>query len=517
MLPWACGLHPRPNMEEDIHTIDSEAINYNLMKSNFVFMKTKHCILSVLFALLFTLGTSVQAQVAGPSTICPNETVFYTWTGTIANNCSFNSWYSSNPTDVYVNGTTYDATVYAYDIGPSSFVLSHRNYCSANNETVPVIATKTINVNGVGVVGLTSTLTSIPCSSAAQTFTVTASSVNANFYVWTVSGGGSIANATNGSVVTITKPASCSGSITVSCTAKRSECGSYIGKSATLTIPVSAPLPSAIAGPEALCGGTSATYSVAAGPNSCWSYNWYFSSGASGMTISNPNIPNPTISAIAGVSEGVRVLKCTISACGQSVTLSYLIVVCPSVDAPTDIYASRLGLGSCYWKFTATSSCAWKYQFQINGGTILTLSGPSTAILISPGSYTVKARIVNGCGTSPWRTESFTLAPFPSPCMYKTGGEPAESEIVDGVLVPEVDFAIMPNPSQGLENLQVSCSESLVGGTFEVYNMAGARMLQADVKEMQFGFSTEGLARGLYFCRITKGQELLVRKLVITE
>jgi Secretion system C-terminal sorting domain len=486
------------------------------MKSNF-FMKTKYWILSAFFALQITFGGLAEAQIAGPSTICPNVDVLYTWSGNIGPDCSFYRWDASNG-NVFYNafGSSTSTTVYSNDIGPSSFVLSHTVNCTVGNTVTSSVATKTISVNGVGDVGLTSSLTSIACSASPQTFTVTASSVNANFYVWTVSGGGSIVNPTNGNVVTIAKPASCSGPITVIGRAKRSECSSYLGRATSITIPVTAAMPSVIAGPDALCGNTSAVFSVAAGPNTCWTYNWFFSPATSGMTISNPNVANPTISAVAGIAGGVRTLKCTITACGQSVTLTHNLNVCPSIEAPSDIFASRQG-GTCYWKFTATSTCAQFYQFQINNGSILSLTSSSTALLTMPGSYTVKARIVNGCGTSAWRTESFTLSPFPSPCMWKTAGDLAVAEEVEGVLVPDVDFAIMPNPAKGLANLQVSCSESLVGGTFEVFNIAGARMLQTEVQETQFGFATGQLERGLYYCRITKGQELIVRKLVITE
>lgn len=489
-------------------------------------MKTKLKAFTAICALFLAFGSFCSAQVTGPSPICPGQTYTYYWTGELAANCTYDHWEASNSM-VYVGGGASNSLVSSPDIGSSSFTLSYYKVCSTGSGTNqdPIVYTtssagsKVITVNGVENVVLTPSISSLACNTTSQTFTVTAGSTNANLYVWSISGGGTIPTPTNGSVVTIVKPASCSSAITVYCTAKRSDCAGYSGRSSSITIPVSAALPTTISGLSSMCSTSSNTYSVTAGPNSCWTYNWYFSSGGTGMVISNPSSSTTSISYGAGASPGNKVLNCTINACGRSILLTKNINICAAVAAPTDIAYSRQGT-TCYYKFTTPAVCADYYEWQVNNGPIESNAG-NILTPYEPGTYTVKVRIVNGCGTSAWRTETWTLGGGWTGCMWKSAPGEVDHEITADPQAAasneSLDFAIIPNPTGGSRNVEIQCAAELVGGTIELYGINGAKIFAGKVEATHFSLNTASIESGLYICRIINGEKMVTRKLVVTE
>jgi hypothetical protein len=500
---------------------------------NLSIMKFKFIALCSFVALFFTLSSAFGQNIIGATSVCPYGWYEYGMSG-LNNNCSIRSW-SVNNNDVTLNDNGTFASLSAPPFGaPGSFVLSAAVTCTTGQGTKksPYVYTNTtyqatILVNAVGNVTLSSSINSLTCG-PAQTFLVTATSANANRYNWGVIGG-TIVTASNSNTVLIAKPA-CATSVTVTCTAYREECLSYVGQSTTYTLNLATTnLPSTITGPDGLCTtgpNSSAVYSLPTGPTGCTTYNWYFYPAEPGITISDPSASNPTVSITGPTTSGIRYLKCDISACGEGKTLLKRISVCPDNSPPANIYATQAG-NTCYYQFNATGSCGSTWEWQINNGPIQSRINPFIA-LFEAGFYTVKVRTINACGTSSWRTKTFNLGPVNNvpPCMWKTDPNatydaPGEEELA-ALMMEElhpkaVEFSIAPNPGQSDQDINIHCSDELVGGILEVYNIAGSKLMQKQVNNISFSVPVSDLKSGLYFFRIRYGDKLVAHKFVLTD
>lgn len=490
-------------------------------------MKIKLIALCSVVIFFCTISLSQGQTIVGVTSICPDEWHNYGMND-LPSHCSIRSW-SANSNKVILNDNGTTAALACADIGaPGTFELSAAVTCTtgSGSEKDPYVYTNTtyqvtITVNGVGEVTLTPSINNLTCG-PEQTFTVTASSANANQYNWGVIGG-SIVTQTNSNTVVISKPA-CENSIIVTCNAYRQECLGYPGESGSYTIKVGGVnLPNSISGPDGLCAtgpNSSASYHVAAGPNSCWTYNWYFNPADPGLSITNPNSPNPTISVTGPTNSGFKYLKCDVAACGKGKTIGKRISICQDDSPPSNIYASQAG-NTCYHQFNASGTCGSTWEWQINNGPIQSTINPFIA-LFETGFYTVKVRVINACGTSGWRTKTFNLQPISNnpPCMWKTDPNatyqvPSDESLAAG-LQDGLTFDMAPNPGQSDQEISIDCSEELVGGVLEVYNIAGSKLMERGVNHTSFSFPISKLGGGLYFFRIRHGDLLVARKFVVT-
>lgn len=492
-------------------------------------MKIKLIALCSVIFFFCAFSSAISQNIVGATSICPYDWYQYGIPG-LNNNCEIKSW-SVSSTDVVLNDNGNFASLSASPIGsPGSFVLTARVTCTTGDgsDKNPYVYTHTnyqltIAVNGVGDVTLTPSIDGLLCG-PEQSFMVTATSANANRYNWGVVGG-TIVTPTNSNTVTITKPA-CQNSIVVTCTAFRQECLAYAGKSTDYTIKLSpTPLPSTITGPDGLCTSgpnSSAVYSISGSSSACVTYNWYFYPVESGITISDPNVSNPNVSVTGPTNNGIKYLKCDISACGDSKTILKRISICQDNSAPANIYASQAG-NTCYYQFNASGSCGSTWEWQINNGPIQSTINPFIA-LFEASFYTVKVRTINACGTSGWRTKTFNLQPISNnpPCMWKadpneTIHEAPSEEVRTALMMEGLEFSIAPNPGRSNQEISIHCSDELVGGVLEVYNMAGSKLLQKEVNNISFKIPVSSLANGLYFFRIRHGDQLVARKFVLSE
>lgn len=473
-----------------------------------------------LFLLAMVFSVAIKAAgITGPTEVCAlSGLYYYSLNTTPANGCSV-SWSSSHPGITVITTPTWSSTNVSFSNPPNgnqAVTLTAVVTCpkEGGKGTTSTSYNIVVVVKGVGPVSLVPSIPSIPCNrSFTYSFQVSASASQADSYEWTVSGG--TFTPTTGSQITITKP-ECGTGITVTCKARRSDCGTNLFTSTSIVVPVATvSLPTAINGPDALCGtgaNSSAVYTVDLG-HSCALYNWYFDPPTSAITISNPNSGAPTLSASASSAEGYKYLHCSFTACGQTTTLHKRITVCQSVATPTNVWASQLG-NTCYYKFEVESGCAESWEWDISGFPPFSTTLPELNYPFDPGIYTVKVRAINGCGTSAYFTKSFNLPVINNnpPCMYKTR---AEVEEAYGFKPATQKLSIYPNPSNGMQAIKIVCDESLLGGSLQIIDISGKSIYAQDMNRLELQLLTQELGRGIYFCVIQKGDTRITQKFVI--
>jgi len=192
--------------------------------------------------------------------------------------------------------------------------------------------------------------------------------------------------------------------------------GGCVGAPFTVDVTVgAAPAAPVISGPNALCGLTSAIYTVAAVPEAT-SYVWTVPTGTTGMTItSGQGTTSLHVSISAGTVSGD--VTCTaVNNCGSSVTTAYAVTKKPAVPGAITGPTSTCGQTSATYSvapvFGATS-----YIWTLPAG--MTASGASnlnsiTVNIASAFIYgQVKVSAVNACGN------------VPGTGLYITGNSPA--------------------------------------------------------------------------------------------
>lgn len=204
---------------------------------------------------------------------------------------------------------------------------------------------------------------------------------------WTVSGGTIIAN--NGSTITVDwnqfAPATFPGSVSVT-----TGCGGVCGNSATLNVPVlwdNIP----ISGPNPVCVGTTATYSLPALPGTF--YNWNVS-GVGGVIIS-PSINTPSITVDWGNAPGIGTINCTysnpFSECSGDTTLMVNVKDKFAISGPSQVCQ---GVPGNVYMVTSGGTANWSVSPGVAGThyTITPGTGVATSInWLIPGNYTVTA------------------------------------------------------------------------------------------------------------------------------
>ena len=206
-------------------------------------------------------------------------------------------------------------------------------------------------------------------------------------YNWTVNGGTIIAN--NGSTITVdwnqSAPATFPGSVSVT-----TGCGGVCGNSATLNVPVlwdNIP----INGPNSVCVGTTATYSLPAMPGTFYTWNV---SGAGGVIIS-PNLNTPSITVDWGNAPGIGTISCSysnpFSGCDGDTTLVVNVKNKFTISGPSQVCE---GVPGNVYLVTSGGTATWTVSSGTAGTdyTISSTTGVLTAVnWLTPGSYTVMA------------------------------------------------------------------------------------------------------------------------------
>jgi hypothetical protein len=107
----------------------------------------------------------------------------------------------------------------------------------------------------------------------------------------------------------------------------------------------------------------------------------------------------------------------------------------------------------------------------------------------------------------------FTLLAGCFPAFSQEVEVSSENEIIavsQKRLAAEMEINLYPNPCNGL--FFISAREGL---TIEVFNYAGMRIFEGSALPSSQTFTIEGLTSGVYLCRVSEGENVVVKRVVV--
>ncbi len=327
--------------------------------------------------------TTTPAQppsIAGSTTVCANSVNTYsvtpiagatsytwtipgTWTGTSTTN--------SISTTADVNG------------GTISVIANNACFSSASQSTT--IAINTAPAMPAAISGNTTI-----CESSAQTFSVGAVT-GATSYTWALPGGWSGTSATPSISPTV---GSASGTISVTA---NNTCGSSTAQTQSITVNPLPAFPSAIAGNNSICAGTSQLYYVGAAANAA-SYTWTIPGGWSGSSITD------SIN-VATLNTGGTVSVVSNNGCGSSSAQTLAISVTSIPSTPLAISGSTSLCATTATSYSvAPVNGAASYTWSLPAGWPGTSSTNSINTTSGTAGGTITVTADNACGSSTAQT-----------------------------------------------------------------------------------------------------------------
>ena len=107
----------------------------------------------------------------------------------------------------------------------------------------------------------------------------------------------------------------------------------------------------------------------------------------------------------------------------------------------------------------------------------------------------------------------FTVLVVSSPVFSQEVEVSSENEIIavrQKRLSAEMEINLYPNPCNG--RFFISAREGL---TIEVFNYAGMRIFEGSALEASEVLTIEGLAAGVYLCRVSEGEDVVVKRVFV--
>lgn len=272
-------------------------------------------------------------------------------------------------TPVLSGTTTYYATSYEKFVG-----------CESSGR-LPVRAI----ISPLTVITVHPTSTSV-CEGDLTSFAVVASGAGTLSYQWELSSNGGtswtpIGGATAASYSLTASPAL--QGYQYHCIATSATCGSATSSAATLSVNLKPAIPTAITGPDAACGGSSASFSIAAVPGAT-GYSWMAEEGS---ITSGQGTTQVAVHLLAGGSETIFVSAT--NGCGAGPTQNKPVTVTPIPSIPTGADASRCGAGSVTLNaaFGSNGNAIRWYSTSTGGSPLATVSSYETPALSSTTTY----------------------------------------------------------------------------------------------------------------------------------
>jgi hypothetical protein len=289
----------------------------------------------------------------------------------------------------------------------------------------------------------------------------------------------------NGTAITgatsATYTANAAGSYTV--VASASGCSSDPSTATTVTVnpaPATPTITVAAGGSTSICQGSSVILNgVSATPGV--TYAWF---------LNSTPITGATSASYTATQAGDYTVTATASGCPSPASAATTVTVNPTPATPT---VSLTG------NTLTASATTGTYQWYSVAGTTLTPVPGATSATFTPtanGSYTVVVT-VNGC-------ESDAAAATP---------------VVLGIssLAPGQHVSIFPNPNAGVFEVQLTGFEK--EATIQISNITGQVIatekvaLTANITSRTFNL--HGLAKGIYLLKVTSGNNLTYRKVIL--
>ena len=331
-----------------------------------------------------TTTPAQPAFVVGSTTICANSVNTYSvtpiagatsYTWTIPGTWSGTSTTNSISTTADVNG------------GTVSVIANNACFSGPSQST-------TIGVNTTPAMPAAITGNTTICQSSAQSFSVGAVS-GATSYTWTLPSGWS-----GTSTATSISPTVGSASGTISVTANNS-CGSSTAQTQSITVNPLPAMPSAIAGNNSICSGTSQLYFVSAAANAA-SYTWTIPGGWSGSSTTD------SIN-VSTINTGGTMSVVSNNGCGSSSAQTLAISVTSIPTTPLSISGSTSLCGATVTSYSvAPVSGAASYTWSLPAGWPGTSSTNSINTTSGATGGTISVTADNACGSSTAQTINVT-------------------------------------------------------------------------------------------------------------
>lgn len=230
----------------------------------------------------------------------------------------------------------------------------------------------------------------------------------ATSYTWTVPTGATINFGQNSSGINVSWPAGSGGEV---CVVANNNCGSSDQVCLDMEVNI-APSPGAPQGPDTLCVGDNATYSVAA-LDDVTAYNWTVSSSGSIQSGQNTN----EIDVIWNAPGLVQACISTQSACGPSAQFCHPSFVIATPQTPNMVGSMTACAGTTGTYTINQVAGATTYTWTVDGGTIISGQG-STSIQVlwdnNASTGSVCAEASNRCGESSPACINVTLGAAPA-------------------------------------------------------------------------------------------------------
>jgi len=256
------------------------------------------------------------------------------------------------------------------------------------------------------------------CGGTTHTYSISAVS-GATSYTWTLPSGWSGSSTTT----SISATAGTSGG-TISVIANN-DCGSSPARTKTVSVTNIPAQPGTISGPNAVCQGSTHTFSISA-VSGATSYTWTLPSGWSGSSTTT------SISATAGSSGGIMWVTAN-NSCGSSTPRTKSVTVIPALSQPGPISGlSTVNQGSTHAYSISPVSGATSYQWVLPSGWSGSSSTTSISATAGASGGFMYVRATNSCFNSPWRSKGVTVIPT-NTSVQNVVITPGQSECYDAV------------------------------------------------------------------------------------
>ncbi len=352
----------------------------------------------------FTVDVTVGAApampvISGPSVVCNLNTA--TYSVAIVPEATTYTW--TVPTGVTGMTITSGQGTTTITVNISAGTVIGNVTCTASNncgssQTASMAVTKKPAVPGP-ISGPTST-----CGQTSATYFI-ASVFGATSYAWTVPAGMTITSGQGGLTITVSISSTfVSGLVKVSAV---NACGNVPGISLLVfgNVP---PIPVSISGPTAVCGLTSATYSVPAVAGAT-GYNWTITGAG---TIVGSNTGSSVTVALSGTSPGTISCSAT-NVCGTGTPRSLNLTTTPATPGTISGPTVACGLFTATYTVPAVAGTTYNWTLQTAVGCFGTSfpGGPQTAtgttvtVAFSPNFMNAMSGVLSvtattQCGTS---------------------------------------------------------------------------------------------------------------------
>ena len=405
--------------------------------------------------------------------------------GTISGTAAICSGTSNTYSITAVSGaTSYTWTLPSGWAGSSS-TTSINSIANSSSGNVSVTAsngcgsstasTLSITVNSIPAIPNAISGTTTVCSGTNNTYSI-AAVAGATSYVWTLPGGWTGTSTTNS--ISATASAT-SGNITVSA---NNSCGNSSAASLAISVNSIPSTPGAITGSNAVCIGSSNTYSISSVVGAT-TYTWILPSGWSGASTSN------IINTISSGTSG-NVIVVANNSCGTSSSSNLAVTV---NSLPTVTYSQN-----------PDTVCFNDASFALSGGT--PPGGIYSGTGVTAGNFDPS---ISGTGTF---TITYTFTDTNSCTSTAT-----ENILVDACLsmtkqiYPE-EIQVYPSPTNGLFTLYVPNIKA--DATATIYNTLGEVILIQKVNTVNNLFDLSEFENGIYFIQLKSENRIIVKKII---